>query len=298
MGSFTGGEYDYNITKPATDQAKKLDGAYCGFQPKPAVEIILVTMKPLSEKTYVDQALSNSKGVTWLDDCRIPFNKETDEQPRIREDKKFFGHGDNNIYSKGLGNVQDVPYFNQKGRFPANLIVQNDVLNDGKKWRGATDNHLASSIYGNELKNKQKGWGKENFGSFSRYFDLDSWSKTFPFLIVPKASKSERNKGCENLEADKVNDGRNTPIDNPFQRGETIRTNRHPTVKPLKLMSYLITLGSREGDTILDPFCGSGTTCIAAQILHRNYIGIELNPEYCKIAEARLKPYLEQTKIV
>ena len=52
---------------------KKLRGAYGGFQPKPAVEIILVCMKPLSEKTYVDQALKNRKGITWLDDARIPI---------------------------------------------------------------------------------------------------------------------------------------------------------------------------------------------------------------------------------
>ena len=76
-----------DITKPATPQAKQLEGAYAGFQPKPAVEVILVVMKPLSEKTFVDQALSNQKGITWLDDCRIPYQSEddkdlTNERPR------------------------------------------------------------------------------------------------------------------------------------------------------------------------------------------------------------------------
>ncbi len=61
-----------NITAPTTDAAKALDGSYGGFQPKPAVEVIIVAMKPLSEKTYVDQALKNGKGITWLDDCRVP----------------------------------------------------------------------------------------------------------------------------------------------------------------------------------------------------------------------------------
>ena len=64
--------------------------------------------------------------------------------------------------------------------------------------------------------------------------------------------------------------------------------NNHPTVKPLKLMSYLIVLGSREGDTVLDPFAGSGTTLVAAKMLNRQFIGCELDPEYVKIAEARL----------
>jgi len=50
-------EGDYNLTKPTSPQAKKLDGSYAGFQPKPALEVILVCMKPLSEKNYVEQAL-------------------------------------------------------------------------------------------------------------------------------------------------------------------------------------------------------------------------------------------------
>ena len=63
-------------------------------------------------------------------------------------------------------------------------------------------------------------------------------------------------------------------------------------------MSYLITMGSREGDLILDPFCGSGTTCIAAEKLYRKWIGIEMNKEYIEIASKRLLPYLSQTKLL
>ena len=68
--------------------------------------------------------------------------------------------------------------------------------------------------------------------------------------------------------------------------------NVHPTVKPLSLMSYLVTLGSREGDVVLDPFVGSGTTAIACELLNRKWIGIELCKEYAEIARARIKPYL------
>jgi len=75
-----GGVGNANITVPSTDQAKVLNGSYAGFQPKPAVEVIIVAMKPLSEKTFVDQALKNGKGITWLDDCRIPISSETDRE--------------------------------------------------------------------------------------------------------------------------------------------------------------------------------------------------------------------------
>jgi site-specific DNA-methyltransferase (adenine-specific) len=64
--------------------------------------------------------------------------------------------------------------------------------------------------------------------------------------------------------------------------------NIHPTVKPLKLMSYLVTIGSRPGDTILDPFMGSGTTGVASKILHRNFIGFEIEGKYFEIAQQRI----------
>lgn len=63
----------------------------------------------------------------------------------------------------------------------------------------------------------------------------------------------------------------------------------HPSQKPIKLMKKIISQYTKEGDTILDPFAGSGSTLKAAKDLNRNYIGIELNPEYVKIAEERLK---------
>ena len=62
----------------------------------------------------------------------------------------------------------------------------------------------------------------------------------------------------------------------------------HPTVKPIKLMTYLIELGCPPNGVVLDPFCGSGTTCISAKQLGRKYIGIELDEGYCEIAEQRL----------
>ena len=79
--------------------------------------------------------------------------------------------------------------------------------------------------------------------------------------------------------------------------GKEIR-NTHPTVKPVDLMSYLITLGSRPGNVVLDPFVGSGTTCIAADLLNRRWIGIERDSAYAGIARSRLQmaPNVRSTK--
>lgn len=65
----------------------------------------------------------------------------------------------------------------------------------------------------------------------------------------------------------------------------------HPTQKPLNIIQVLVQWLTNEGDTILDPFSGSGTTGVAALLNNRNYIGIELNPEYLEMSRKRLQNY-------
>ncbi|MFH0772353.1 MAG: site-specific DNA-methyltransferase [Candidatus Omnitrophota bacterium] len=62
----------------------------------------------------------------------------------------------------------------------------------------------------------------------------------------------------------------------------------HPTEKPEKLMERIILIGSEEGDVVLDPFMGSGTTGVVAKQLNRNFIGIEIDDNYFKIAKDRI----------
>lgn len=277
-----------------TDQAKALDGSYAGFQPKPAVEVIIVAMKPLSEKTFVDQALKNGKGITWLDDVRIPYDGMADAKDAGEHSSHKPGE---TVYQTGLkprGNDRQ----GTQGRFPANLLVSDDVLNDGTIQKSSyalrKNTGISGSVFNQANKGLTDNLGYADSGSYSRYFDLDKWANTLPFLITPKASKREKNEGLEQLD-DKPIPGADTKNSYMGVESAGVRAthgkNVHPTVKPLKLMSYLITLTTREGDTVLDPFCGSGTTCIAAKMLKRDYIGIEREAEYVEIAEARLKAH-------
>ena len=64
--------------------------------------------------------------------------------------------------------------------------------------------------------------------------------------------------------------------------------NFHCTLKPIALMEYLIKMVTPKGGIVLDPFMGSGSTGIACKKLGREFIGIEKEPDYCKIAEARI----------
>ncbi len=77
---------------------------------------------------------------------------------------------------------------------------------------------------------------------------------------------------------------------------EITKDNAHPAVYPLYIIQELIKLLSKENDLVLDPFCGSGTTCLAAKNLKRRYLGIEINPEYVNLANERLKQSLTLTQ--
>lgn len=64
---------------------------------------------------------------------------------------------------------------------------------------------------------------------------------------------------------------------------------KHPTEKPVELLEYLISKSTLPGDVVVDPFMGSGTTCLAAKNLHRAYIGIEIEPVWYQVANQRLE---------
>lgn len=107
------------------DFVKELESGYAGWQPKPAYENILIVQKNLSEKSYVDQALSNGKGITWLDDCRIPYQDNKDI---------YFGHhnkeddsqlGSNSMFQ--IGGINRSFNTDIQGRFPANLICSSGI---------------------------------------------------------------------------------------------------------------------------------------------------------------------------
>ena len=386
---------NYKVTKGSSE----LEGSYGGFQPKPAVEVVIVAMKPLDKKGYLEQAQDNGKGITWFDDCRIPFSDESEQWGNVPADDI---RGGNLINDETKNHPTLIKNSSPMGRFPANLLVSDDVLDDGKKRKavpkggfGAMDigigkpgetqeyrskdyenyvkkqksfknaKTIGKTIKGNEhflggdikqlnpAENYQKpkkkkitmpdlrdvgkkskeaiGIDKLSFGQvenaerkeyemwdiqeesigFSRFFSLDEWfkkninqlpepvQKTFPFLIVPKASKSEKNDGLDNFEVKQRKGGGGTSnntwyeddvnsASGKFGSEKAPSRNIHPTVKPLTLMNYLVTLGSRKGDVVLDPFMGSGTTPLACVSLERKYIGIDNEEDYYEIAKARV----------
>lgn len=76
-------------------------------------------------------------------------------------------------------------------------------------------------------------------------------------------------------------------LSNNKQKDE-LKYGKHPTQKPIKILTRMIKLASKKGDVMLTPFAGAGSECVAAKMTGRHYIGFEMEEEYCKIAEERL----------
>jgi site-specific DNA-methyltransferase (adenine-specific) len=107
------------------------------------------------------------------------------------------------------------------------------------------------------------------------------------FFYCAKASKKDRNEGCETLPDQQWRD-EGAAIPERDNRPFLPSKNNHPTVKPTELMRYLCRLITPPNGTVLDPFTGSGSTGKAATLEGFNFIGIEQSAEYAEIANARI----------
>jgi len=179
--------------------------------------------------------------------------------------KKIYRNKGNNL-SWGGTYGKGIVRGNSQGRFPANVILDEEA---GKLLDEQSG--ISKSSGGNIGVKRNKVYGKfgESVKGQSGFLDLGGASR---FFYCAKVSRAER--------------------------GED---NKHPTVKPIKLFEWLIKLVTREGQIVLDPFLGSGTTAIAAYRSDRKYIGIEREKEYIEIANARLaywKRQPEQRKLI
>lgn len=221
--------------------------------------------KPLREKKIVDNVLKHGTGAINVDACRIPFAQNGDEWAKSQYPHRTKGYEASSY--KIDYNRESMT--SQRGRFPANLLVSDKALDTGTMSRsGKIKPHHQLTEKKNQIYGKYNRKPAEeqvtygDMGDQSRYFDLDAWAKHHGFLDVPKASRSERNKGCEAffwlngkriskteyLELEKQNESLSRN-----KRFRIAKGNIHPTVKPVKLGAYLITLGCPPNGVTLDP---------------------------------------------
>ena len=280
-----------------TDLAKKYSG--WGTALKPSFEPIIVARKPF-KGSLVDNVIEYGVGGINIDECRVAFNGDKWKNQKSGNTAKAFNL---NEQQREAGTVILAGYeckANENGRFPANTILSYDDTDFDEVCGGFPDtksNGCKTSMpkmSGGELGIcNYKTIGAERL--YSDYIAPCDSGSASRYFYCAKASKKDRDEGLDTFIEEKVNDGRQTPIDNAFQRGETLRKNTHPTVKPTELMQYLVRLVTPNNGTVLDPFNGSGSTgkAVMYENKERNknykYIGIELTKEYLPIAKARIE---------
>lgn len=123
-----------------------------------------------------------------------------------------------------------------------------------------------------EISNRVIVWKKTNPSPMN---GQNIWLSGIELAAYFKKKNATYNQHCKNC-----------VVEFPSGRGKI-----HPTEKPLKLFKHLIEVSSNLGDIVFDPFLGSGTTAVGCMELGRNYIGVELNEEYYKMAETRIKEH-------
>lgn len=245
---------------------------------KTAQEIICVARKPLSEPTIAANVLKWGTGGINIDGCRIG-----NEVITTQGGDKFKG----DIFGK----YKTCKESNHEGRFPANIIFDEYAASLLDAQSGSS-----KSVKRNASVNK-KGYNGDlytppntDYRDDNTYSDSGGASR---FFYVAKVSKKERNMGLEGFE-DKIIEGRDAnqdKLNNTFKGRPTPTKNTHPTVKPIKLLTYLCRLVTPKGGIVLDPFMGSGSTGVAAQLEGFSFIGMEMEQEYFNIAKARIEAY-------
>ena len=271
-------------------EGKQWDG--WGSALKPANEPIVLARKPLEKGLSIaENVLKWGTGGINIDKCRIATNDNLNGGAYSKETTKIQGSS----YTLGItGN----DFIKPEGRFPANIILDEDAAEILDEQSGIS-------------KSNDRKRNRQTLGSFGmpndetpEYNDKGGASR---FFYVAKASKSERNKGLDDFEEKPLafsNQAKaelkrgNSDFDGGDAKGHgnSIRhlKNFHPTVKPVKLMQYLVRLVTPPNGKVLDPFCGSGTTGIACKLEGFEFVGMEQDPEYSKIAEARISNWVEE----
>ena len=260
-----------DITTPTTDEAKQWEG--WGTCLKPANEPIVVARKPISEKTIAENVLKWGTGGLNIDGCRVGWKDERDRKNGWRASRSNDDKNEYSSFKSGSFGKQ-----NEQGRFPANVILDEEagkILDEqtGILTSGKMKQHIEGGTY--NVYSKMYPRYVETIGDSggaSRFFfnvEQDDLEDLIPFFYCAKASKKERGEG-----------------------------NTHPTVKPLKLISYLITLVTPPNGICLDIFEGSGTHALACIENGFKYIGFELDKHYFDIATKRISNHTEQLKIV
>lgn len=310
------------LTAPATPEAAQWEGWDVALSP--SQEPVIVARKPLGGLTVAECVTTWGTGGLNIDGCRVPSGGTHGSAASAG---KGAGRGTYNgtAMGKSVGGIISAPH--ALGRWPANLVLvhatactpgacvpgcavraigeqsgervatltgradptqthANPATAHPPAWFGTRTNGNGGAVYADS------GTAARFFPQ-ARYADADAW----PFRYCPKASRAERERGCERLPArtgaeavdrEAGSAGMDSPRAGAGRTAERVR-NFHPTVKPVEIMRWLCRLVTPPGGIVADFFCGSGTTGCGALAEGFRFLGVERDAGYVEIARARLR---------
>jgi DNA modification methylase len=305
---------EIDITAPSTDLAKKYDGYKYSISPlKQTNETIMIFKKPSKTGSVLHDTLAFENGDTTInvsaldiDGNRVePLNDKDNEGRKVGfKGKKFNGI----TMLKSITETQQTNI--DVGRYPAQTFIDNQVAEildeqsgvSGGNYRPPTDRVRNNGI-GLDTQELRNGMSE----SPDNYGDIGGASKILHkcnyeqddvtlYHYEPKVSGSERNAGLGGfVDKQYSHDGRDKPIENAYQRNESIAKNNHPTLKPIDLNYRILKLFKLPTDQkICYPFAGSGSEIIGGiKAGFENWVGCEINAEYVAIANARINYWKE-----
>ena len=286
--------------EPISPEAKEWKG--WGSALKPAWEVIIMARKPF-KGSLTNNVLEHGTGALNIDATRVgsdvmPAQQTKTETTEIGWEKKGYttpektGRFPANViltHSAGCRKVGETTDIRSGGERTKTCHSGKEPISGGEGSGGTMREESKVELYdceegcpvkeldkqapkaGNAYKATRKkkttggsgdSWtngGKEEGQDNGIYDGLGGASR---FFYCPKVSTKERNSGGIK--------------------------NNHPTVKPINLMKWLVKLVSKQGQTVFDPFTGSGSTGMACVLLDREFIGTELDPDYCDIAKQKI----------
>lgn len=257
-----GREYQPGSYIPGSDEAAHWEGWAYGTQAqKPALEPIYLGQKPFDCKTGAANLLKHGVGAVNIDGCRVPTNDNLNggayaENGNRGESPSLHAGSGMNVPGKTVGTAFVQP----EGRHPANLILDGSPevvamfpnstsgAMKASTARAAQDEpgSVCYGTYGGQVASQDIAASSGSAARFFHQFGPDA----DPLFYHPKAGKADR------------------------------AGSKHPTVKPIALMRYLIRHITPPGGVVLDPFAGSGTTAEAAKREGFDCIMMEAEPEY------------------
>jgi len=221
---------------------------------KPATEYAVMARSPLGESSATRNQVEHGTGNLNVEKCRIGSGEGGTREGEETKDKRYTNDGSTNFAAQPGPRGGD-----EDGRYPPNVALDPVMAEVMDLMSGERKGGNAGGAYAHddgELYGEQRVGGAVDETSYN---DSGGASR---FFYCSKAPKSERTHGGE--------------VDND-----------HETVKPIDLMEWLVKMVTAEGQTVLDPFAGSGTTLLAADNVDRHAVGIEREAEYVEIAESR-----------